>query len=61
MEEKITSISQQRAERDKSIRMEWMAEKDNGTMPSVLITRIAANHGVAHQTAYNVIKEAGLL
>ena len=61
MSNKILSMTEQRAERDNAIREEWMAEKDNGTPASVLITRIAANHGVTHNTSYNAIKQAGLI
>ena len=61
MDNKILSPTEQRDIRDNAIRQEWMAEKDNGTPASVLITRIAANHGVTHNTAYNAIKQAGLI
>lgn len=60
MEENI-SVTQQRARRDKAIIAEYTANKDGGIPQSVLITRIAAKHGVAHQTAYNAIKHAGKL
>lgn len=61
MDNKILSITEQRETRDAAIREEWMAERGKGTPDSVLITRIAASHGVAHQTAYTVIKQAGLI
>jgi hypothetical protein len=61
MSNKILSTTEQRAERDNAIRREWMDEKGKGMPDSVLITQIAARHGVAHQTAYNAIKQAGLI
>ena len=60
MEENI-SVTQQRAIRDQAIIDEYTDAKGDGTPQSVLVTRIAAKHGVAHQTAYNVIKNAGKL
>lgn len=55
------SITEQRINRDKAICQEFVASKDNGTPRSVLITRIAANHGVTHNTAYAAIRAAGLI
>ena len=55
------SITEQRQQRDRAICEEYAACKDSGTPRSVLITRIAANHGVTHNTAANAIKAAGLI
>ena len=54
------SITEQRIARNKAICDEFAATKDCGTPRSILITRIAANHGVTHNTAANAIKAAGL-